>query len=72
MKTPRPACLLRSFGDISIDLELRVWINDPENGVANELSEVQLLVWRKFQINGLEIPFPKRDVNFKGSLELKQ
>ncbi len=32
---PPPNCLLVEFGDSSVDLELRFWINDPANGTAN-------------------------------------
>jgi small-conductance mechanosensitive channel len=31
---PQPACQLKDFGDHSIDLELRFWIRDPENGIS--------------------------------------
>ena len=31
---PKPACLLMGFGDNSVNFQLRVWIRDPQNGVA--------------------------------------
>ena len=31
LKDPEPACLFLSFGDNPVNLELRVWINDPQN-----------------------------------------
>jgi small-conductance mechanosensitive channel len=62
LKDPKPNCLMRGFGDSAIDIELRFWISDPENGVANVSSEVMLAIWAKFQANGIEIPFPQRDV----------
>ena len=39
---PPPNCLVKGFGDSSIDLELWVWINDPQNGVTNVSSTVLL------------------------------
>lgn len=60
---PKPACLLKGFGDSSVDLELRFWIEDAQNGVSNVRSEVLLLVWDKFHEHGIEIPFPQRDVH---------
>jgi small-conductance mechanosensitive channel len=60
-----PRCLLRGFGDSSVDLELRVWIIDPTNGVSNVTSEVLLGVWDKFHEHGIEIPFPQRDVHIR-------
>ena len=62
---PKPQCLLKGFGDSSIDLELRFWINDPENGVENIKSEVLLNVWDIFKENNIVIPFPQRDVHLK-------
>ncbi|MEM9343694.1 MAG: mechanosensitive ion channel domain-containing protein [Pseudomonadota bacterium] len=62
---PEPRCLMRGFGDSSIDLELRFWINDPENGVANVTSDVLLRMWTKLRDNGIEIPFPQRDLNVR-------
>jgi small-conductance mechanosensitive channel len=63
LKTPPPVCLLQGFGDSSVDMELRVWINDPKNGVANLKSEVLFAVWDTLKENGIEIPFPQRDVH---------
>ncbi len=60
LRDPKPSCLLISFGDNAINLELRVWINDPQNGVANVRSELFLGVWRRFKENGIEIPYPQR------------
>ncbi len=59
---PEPAARLLSFGDNGIDLELRIWINDPEEGVANVVSDVNLAIWKKFKEHNISIPFPQRDV----------
>jgi small-conductance mechanosensitive channel len=66
---PEPRCLLRGFGDSSVDLELRVWIEDPTNGRANVLSEVLLGIWDRFHENGVEIPFPQRDLHLRSGFE---
>jgi small-conductance mechanosensitive channel len=67
LKDPPPNCLLVGFGDSSVDLELRFWIDDPEDGVANLSSLVLLAVWHKFKENGIEIPFPQRDVHLRSA-----
>lgn len=59
---PRPVCRLMGFGDNGIDLELRVWIQDPEEGVNNIRSELNVAIWRAFQENEITIPFPQRDL----------
>lgn len=69
---PAPNCLMRGFGDSSIDLELRFWIDDPENGVANVASEVMLKIWEKFQRNGIEVPYPQQDLNVKTPVRIDQ
>ncbi len=56
------------FGDSSVNLELRIWINDPQNGRANICSEVLLEIWDKFHEEGIEIPFPQRDLHVKSIL----
>ena len=67
---PKSACLLKGFGDNSVDLELRIWIEDPQNGTANVRSEVYLRVWDKFHEHGIEIPFPQRDLHLKAPAEV--
>jgi small-conductance mechanosensitive channel len=62
---PSPKCLLVGFGDSSIDLQIRFWINDANEGVANVRSAVLLQVWREFKENNIEIPFPQREIRMK-------
>lgn len=66
LPSPATKCLLRGFGDNSIDLEVRFWIADPGNGVNNVASEVLVAIWKSFQENGVQFPFPQRDIHFKG------
>ena len=63
LETPEPKCLLTGFGDNSVDLQLRFWIEDPQNGVANITSEVLFRIWDTLKENEIEIPFPQRDVH---------
>ena len=65
LNDPEPRCLVRGFGDNSVDLELRFWINDPSNGVGNARSEVLLSIWDRFQEAGISIPFPQRDLHLR-------
>ncbi|MCH2548273.1 MAG: mechanosensitive ion channel [Alphaproteobacteria bacterium] len=70
LESPSPRCLLIGFGDNSVDLELRVWAADPNNGIANLRSAVLVKVWNKFNSNGIEFPFPQRDVHLDISDEV--
>lgn len=63
LKDPEPVARLMGFGDNGINLELRIWIDDPEEGVNNRRSEINLAIWRAFKENGITIPFPQRDVH---------
>jgi len=70
LKVPKPVCFIMGFGDSSVDLELRFWINDPEGGVSNVRSLVYLEIWKLFQEHEIEIPFPQRDLNIRSSIPL--
>jgi len=65
IQDPPPICLLIGFGDSSVDLELQAWIDDPANGIKNVTSEILLNIWDTFHEQGIEIPFPQRDVHIK-------
>jgi len=62
---PVPACHLIDFGDNAVNLELRVWINDPRNGLTNVKSAILLGVWGKFKEHGIAFPYPQRDIHIK-------
>tara|TARA_R110002126_G_scaffold13118_3_gene56696 strand:- start:216931 stop:218268 length:1338 start_codon:yes stop_codon:yes gene_type:complete len=68
-KDPAPVCHLCNFGDSSMDFKLRFWIKDAEKGVTNMRGAVMLALWDAFQENGINIPFPRRDVTI---LETKE
>ena len=63
LASPEPTCLITNFGDSSIDLELRIWIRDPQNGIANIKSAVYMRIWQLFKEEGIEIPFPQRVIH---------
>lgn len=71
LKSPAPNCLLRGFGDSSVDLELRFWIADPHEGVANIASAVLLNIWDAFKENHIAIPYPQRDLHLQSSTPLR-
>lgn len=62
---PPAAACLTGFGDSGINLELRVWINDPEGGVGNVRSDLYRAIWREFKAIGITIPYPQRDIHIK-------
>ena len=71
LEDPKPVCHLLGFGDSSVNLELRVWIRDPQNGLTNVKSQVLLGIWDRFQEHGVEFPFPQHDLHLKSAVPLK-
>jgi small-conductance mechanosensitive channel len=61
-----PAAFVLRFADSGIDLELGVWIRDPENGQLNLRSDLNLALWKAFQQEGIGVPFPQREVRIVG------
>ncbi|MEB3415775.1 mechanosensitive ion channel domain-containing protein [Alteriqipengyuania sp. WL0013] len=72
LKSPKPTCWLDAYGDSSVNFIIHCWIRDPEQGVGNVKSEVLKVLWEKFQANGIEIPFPQRDLNLRGNDQFDQ
>jgi small-conductance mechanosensitive channel len=70
LKEPEPKCMLIEFGDNSVNLQLRFWIADAQNGVQNVKSAVLLTIWDKFKEHGVEIPYPQRDLHLRSGGEI--
>ena len=58
-----PAALILRFAESGIELELAVWIKDPENGQNNLRSAIYLRIWRSFRARGIRIPYPQREIH---------
>ncbi|MGE4555459.1 MAG: mechanosensitive ion channel family protein [Desulfovibrionaceae bacterium] len=63
LENPAPRAVVRQFGADSIDLELRVWIKDPESGLGRVRSDALRAIWRTFKEHGVTIPYPQRDLH---------
>ena len=61
----RPVCWLTEFGESSLNFVLRFWIRDPQQGLTNVRGKVLLALWDTFKANGIEIPFPQREIVVK-------
>lgn len=59
---PAPVCHLTEFGDSSLNFALRFWIKDAQEGVTNVKGQVFLGLWDAFKENGIQIPYPHREV----------
>jgi small-conductance mechanosensitive channel len=65
LREPPPVARLMSFGDHGIELELRFWIADPQEGVNNVRSDVNRSIWRLFKEHGITIPVAQRAVRLE-------
>jgi len=63
---PEPKVVVKSFGDSAVNLEARVWISRPRKRI-DTISHITDRVKEVFQQEGIEIPFPKRDIYIKKS-----
>jgi len=63
---PAPLVLLTDFADSGINLELGFWVADPEEGTGLVRSSINLTILKSFGENGIEIPFPQREVRILG------
>jgi len=68
LKNPEPKCLVMAYGDSTVNLQLRVWINDPKNGIDNVKDAVLMAVWDSFHANDIDIAFPQRDLHIKSAV----
>lgn len=63
---PAPAVHFADFGDSSLNLQIRVWINEPRDHTTIR-SHVNFAIERSFRKHNLEIPFPQRDIRLRSS-----
>jgi small-conductance mechanosensitive channel len=62
LRDPGPVARLLAFGDSGLELELRFWISDPQEGVNNVRSDVNRAIWQLFKENGVSMPVAQREV----------
>jgi small-conductance mechanosensitive channel len=65
LTAPEPVVHLKEFVDSGINLELIIWVEDPEGGILHLRSSLNLEIWSEFQKNGIEIPFPQHEVRLR-------
>lgn len=71
LRDPAPKVLVKQFGDSGINLELGVWIEDPLEGQGSLRSDLYREIRREFQAQGIEIPYPQREVRVLGNARVE-
>ena len=62
---PAPVCWITAITLSAIEHEIRIWIDDPEQGVTNVQGEVLLRIWELFREHGIELPREQQDVHVR-------
>ena len=62
---PKPSVIFKGCGDSSLDFELRVWTIRQVQTPNILKSDLYFQIFRAFRENGIEIPFPQRDLHLK-------
>jgi small-conductance mechanosensitive channel len=70
LKDPTPTCHLTEFGDSAIEFTLRFWIRDPNDGLGTVRGIVMLALWDAFKRDGIEFPYPQRDMTLKAPVRV--
>jgi len=66
---PAPVALLLNLGADGLEMEIGFWIDDPENGRGNVLSEVNRAILRALQERNINIPYPQRELRIVNKIE---
>ncbi len=65
---PAPAAWIAALGDNGVEIELGVWIADPDQGQLGLRGAILKDALRAFRAEGIEIPFPQRDIRVVGAV----
>ncbi len=60
-----PNCILTEFAETGMKFSLTFWIADPD-GMDNVKSEVMLSLWDVFKREGIQVPYPVREIRIRG------
>jgi len=69
--TPEPVATIKAFAESGVDMNLSIWISDPENGQLALKSEIFLALWKAFKENAISIPYPQREVRVLNAAEMR-
>lgn len=64
LKNPEPSVEFAGFGDSSLDFKLRIHLANVLDGF-NARNDLRLAIYERFKQEGIEIPFPQRDINVR-------
>lgn len=67
LEDPAPDVIFTSFGESSLDFELRIWTSRQVTTPRIITSDIYFKVFAAFKREDIEIPFPQRDLHLRSS-----
>ncbi len=65
----RPDAEIESFGDSGINILVEFWMEGIDDGDNRVGADLLLMIWTALKANGIEIPFPQREVKVLGAVK---
>jgi len=62
MEPEKPDCELRAFADHGVRFGVEFWVDGLDDGPNKFSSDVLFLVWDALKANGINIPYPRREI----------
>jgi small-conductance mechanosensitive channel len=70
IKSKPPNCILVEFAEAGMKFSLTFWISDPD-GLDNVKSDAMLALWDTFKREGIQVPYPVREIRVRGALPVE-
>jgi small-conductance mechanosensitive channel len=70
IKSKPPNCILVEFAEAGMKFSLTFWIADPD-GLDNVKSDAMLALWDAFRREGIQVPYPVREIRVRGALPVE-
>ena len=67
LSDPKPDVIFTDYGDNSLNFLLRVWTSTRAHSPLILKSDIYFTAFRLFNDNGIELPFPQRDLHIRSS-----
>jgi small-conductance mechanosensitive channel len=71
LKSPVPDVLFDSYGESSLNFNLRIWTTEYTSKPRVLKSQLYYEIFKRFTEENIEIPFPQRDLHIRSGLENK-
>ncbi len=63
-----PDCELKGFGESAVDFAVEYWVSGIDDGRHKYASPVLFAIWNALKAEGIEMPYPHRVVEIRGTM----